>query len=353
LSTTADDGWSGPVETAILFVDLVSTSEFASVLGLQAYSNYIDSFEDVCMRQCRHFFEVLHRSTYTHGQHYDFNFLGDQLIVYAHSGQAANDVYQLLCLAIALKCGWLGTALNRERIESGVGAAEIASGVNVGTVWTTRRDGICSRRGFAINAAKRIETLSREGEHFRIFVGDAAFKRVNRRVRHILFAPRRIAPMKGLVTPVGTREVIDSFIDPTKRLEPELCEGFLSVAERAIRSSSFDLWIHSCLQVALENRAAKVSDASLELCRQVLNIEVDNACALYYAAQAMLERRDPESALLYLQDLTRAWPNFADGWLELGRLQKRRGDLASARDAILQARRHGVGREEEELPELG
>ena len=36
------------LETAVLFVDLVASSEFASVLGLREYAEYVDSFEQVC-----------------------------------------------------------------------------------------------------------------------------------------------------------------------------------------------------------------------------------------------------------------------------------------------------------------
>ena len=43
---------------------------------------------------------------------------------------------------------------------------------------------------------------------------------------------------------------------------------------------------------------------------------------------------------------------FADGWLELGRVLKKLGDLTGARHAIRQARRYGVEAHEEPLPDL-
>jgi hypothetical protein len=66
-------------------------------------------------------------------------------------------------------------------------------------------------------------------------------------------------------------------------------------------------------------------------------------------AQGARERGDLASARLYLEDLTHAWPGFADGWLELGRLLKKLNDPAAAHEAILQARRNGVTVEEEPL----
>lgn len=342
----------GPLETAILFVDLISSSEFASVLSLREYAAYVDSFEDLCRRQCRYFFETFLRGTYVLGEHYGMSFLGDELVVYMHTGRPANDVYQLLSLAAALKCGWLGTPANAERVAAGAPTAELAAGVHIGTVWARRNEGggDLVRRGVTINVAKRVESASRDGEHFRIFVSDNAFKRVNRRIRHIVFSPRRILPMKGVVLPVAVREVRDSFLDSIKRLDPRLVSGFQRVARQALASNSFDLWIHSCLQVSEEARRERVSDDCFEMCRHILNIDPQNPVALYYAAQGWRERDQPESALLFLEDLTRHWPGFADGWLELARLLKGFGDKDAARRALLQARRHGVADEEEPLP---
>ena len=49
--------WEGPLDTAIMFVDLVDSSVFASVLGLKEYSDYVESFHNVVRVQCDHFFE--------------------------------------------------------------------------------------------------------------------------------------------------------------------------------------------------------------------------------------------------------------------------------------------------------
>jgi len=75
-----------------------------------------------------------------------------------------------------------------------------------------------------------------------------------------------------------------------------------------------------------------------------------NAVALFYAAEGERDRGEREIALLYLQDLVRAWPTLADAWLVLGRLHGELGNLAEARRCILQARRRGVSVEEAVLP---
>jgi class 3 adenylate cyclase len=349
-----------PLETAVLFVDLVSSSDFASVLGLKEYARYIDSFEQLCRTQCEHFFKVarVHDWKCDHVP-YEVQFLGDELIVYMHTDKRYRDVYQLLALAITLKCGWLGTALNKERVLAGAPSAELAAGIHVGSVWAQRTEKGYKRRGFTINVGKRVESASREGQNFRIYVSDPAMKRVNRQIRNVLFSPRKIVQMKGVVVPVGVYEVADSFINMTgtgdnpRRLEPSLFKGFTDVAQLALGTNAYDLWIHSCLQVAEEEtNGKKVTDENLDRCRRILNIDPKNACALHHLAQGLRERREYETARLVYEDLTSAWPGFGDGWLEMGKLLKTMGDVAAARTSILQAQRCGVLAAEEPLPEL-
>src|SRR5947199_209817 len=81
---------------------------------------------------------------------------------------ARQNISQLLALAITLKCGWLGTPLNANRVQGGAPSAELAAGIHIGSVWAKFTGGTYKRRGFAINVAKRIESASREGQHFRI-----------------------------------------------------------------------------------------------------------------------------------------------------------------------------------------
>lgn len=344
-------GDSGPLHVSVLFVDLVSSTDVASVMGLEEYAAFSRSFQTTCLRQCQHFFESHHRKRYEHdGRHYEFGVTGDELLVFLHTDRPHDDVYQLVCLAVALKCSWLGVPLNAERIESGRPTHELAAGIHSGPVWATRTTDGFERTGFAINLAKRIESISREGDRFRVFVSDPAFKLMNRRMRNLIFGPRRVAPLKGVSALIGVTEVVESFVDATRRMPPEFAKPFMEMARRALSTNTFDLWIHSCVQIAEGADDAPVSDDALRLCRQVLNIDPKNAVALFYAAEAEQDRGELETAQLHLEDLTRHWPMLGDGWLALGRLLARRGDLDGARRAILQARRNGVPEKEAPLP---
>jgi len=321
-------------------------------MGLEEYADLARSFHVTCLRQCEHFFKSHHHERYVHdGSHYAFGVEGDELHVFLHSERPHDDVYQLVCLAVALKCAWLGTPLNAERVTSGRPSFELAVGIHSGPVWAMRRAGGFELSGFSINLAKRVESVSREGKRFRIFVSDPSFKLVNRRMRNLLFGQRRVLPLKGVSAEIGVSELMECFVNPTRRMPPELAKGFLEVARLALATNSFDLWVHSCLQVAESADEAPIGDAALDLCRKVLNIDPENAVALFYAAEAEREHGRLETARLYLEDLVRSWPTLGDGWLALGRLLRELGETAEARRCLLQARRNGVDEGEEPIPD--
>ena len=99
------EGESGPLQTSVLFMDLVSSSDFASVMSLKDYADYVSAFHDLCVRQTRFFFK-----TFSKTEHVDYNveLIGDEMVVFLHTDSPPNDVYLLICLAVTLKCGWLG-----------------------------------------------------------------------------------------------------------------------------------------------------------------------------------------------------------------------------------------------------
>ncbi len=344
-------GDSHPLQTSILFVDLVSSSAPASILDLEAFADYSRMFERICERQCAYFFERRHADRYAHGSsHYEVRIIGDELAVFLYSDRPHEDVAQLISLALALKCAWLCTPLNAQRARAGLPTFEIAIGIHSGPVWATYTGRGFEGRGYAINLAKRVEAASREGDRYRIFLSDPAMMLINRRVRKLIFGQQRLLELRGMPTPVGLHELTDCFIDPVSQLEPDLGAQFLEIAESAISTETMDLWIHSSLQVARFSQQKKVSEGSLELCRRVLHIDPKNAVALFFAAEGEQELGHLETSLLYLEDLTSHWPTLGDGWLERARLHKRLGELEAARRCILQARRHGVRANEEKLP---
>lgn len=338
------EGESGPLHVSVLFVDLVSSSDFASVMGLQAYAQYVSAFHDLCRSQTRFFFQTLSK---TEHQDYGIQMVGDEMVVFLHTDNPPNDVYLLICLAVTLKCGWLGSPLNAERLFSGLSSTGLAAGINSGPVWASRTPDGFTKCGFALNVGKRVESASREGERYQVMVSDPAYKQINRRIRNLLFGSRRIVPMKGIVVPVGIYEVAECFMNIGKRLEPGLLRGFEKVGRQALQRNTFDLWVHSCWQLYQASVAGDlITDEALTLCEHVLTIDPLNPVALYHAGQAMVERKNLETAALYFEDLTGHWPALADGWLELARVYRAMGRPEPARTCLLQARRRGIPEQE-------
>lgn len=338
------EGESGPLHVSVLFVDLVSSSDFASVMSLEAYAQYVSAFHDLCRRQTRFFFQTLSK---TEPVDYSIQMVGDEMVVFLHTDNPPNDVYLLICLAVTLKCGWLGSPLNAERLLSGLSSTGLASGINSGPVWAIRTSEGFTKCGFALNVGKRVESASREGERYQVMVSDPAFKQINRKIRNLLFGARHIVPMKGIVVPVGVHEVAECFMNIGKRLEPALLQGFAKVGRQALQHNTFDLWVHSCWQLFQTAQAGDlITDDALTLCEHVLNIDPLNPVALYHAGQAMVERKDLETAALYYEDLTGHWPTLADGWLELALVYRAMGRNDQARICFLQARRRGVPSQE-------
>lgn len=333
---------SGPKDVAVLFVDLVNSSVFASVLGLREYAEYLQTFHETCLRQCDHFFKTHLRGNYREGEHYTAKISGDELLVMMHTEKGYNDVYQLTCLAVMLKAAWLGAPVNLDRIRQRKPAAEISAGIHHGPVWTEWKESSFDYCGYGINLAKRIEGLSREGQHYHIFLSDQAFKQVHFRLRNLIFTPRLRFDAKGILGVVGMYELAHCFLNLEPRIAPKFAEATLPIVEEIVKEVSQDSWIHDLFQVWSEGQHGRVTDEAMELCGRVLRHSPDNLIALHFMSQAHRERGDTESARVLLETLVSRWPQFGDGYLELGRLLIAMGKTESARDPLLKARLLGV-----------
>lgn len=353
MSEIAEASSGSAIDVSILFVDLVNSSVFSSVLGVEEYAMYVESFQEVCIRQCRFFFEEHLQGKYQAGLHYRFDAVGDELVVFLYTGRPANDVYLLTMLALAIKSAWLGAPFNTFRLENRASSSELACGINFGKVWC--KDGPKGRNliGYAINLAKRIEAESRNGTKFRILLSDRAFKQINANAklpRNFLFGKRRLVEAKGIVDIQGVYELEDAFVNPVPRLAPEFAKNFLSNVDRAMEANTRDLWIHSLFQVHSDATENGVTDFAMAKCQQVLNYDPENAVALYFLAQAYVERGDLARGEILLLSLTHRWPACGDGFLEYGRLLKRMKREAESERAFLRASMLGVGEEEFQAP---
>ena len=335
-------GESGPMDVGVLFVDLVDSSVFASVLGLREYADYLGSFHEVCLSQCRHFFETYLEGRYQEGRHFRARMLGDELLVFLHTGKAHNDVYLLTCLAAVLKAAWLVSPANLERLKRKTPVGEISAGIHHGQVWAVADERGYEFAGFAINLAKRVESHSRTGRYYRVFLSDQAFKQIHFRQRNLIFTRGERFDAKGIFGQIICHELAHSFLNPVPRVSRDVSELVHGRVLDVIQPAFQDLWIHDMFQVWSESEHGAVTDECMELCRNVMHHSPDDPVSLYHLAQAYRERGDLGSAAILLGDLCRAWPQFADGHLDHARVLSQQGDAKRADDELRRARILGL-----------
>lgn len=339
----------GPRDVAVLFVDLVDSSAFASVLGLREYAEFLHAFHRTCLRQCAYFFETYLGGKYRAGEHYSAHIAGDELLVIMHTEKSYNDVYQLACLAVMLKAAWLAAPLNLERIRHSTPAAELSAGLHHGPVWARWNGSGYAYNGYALNLTKRIEGLSRQGERYGILLSEPAFKQVHFRLRNLIFGPPLRFEAKGILGKVVVHELAYTFLNPEKRLDPAFVEAVLPVVREIVTLSSQGSWVHDLYQAWNHGRHGGVAPEARALCERILRHSPDNPVALYHLAEAFRDEGDSATARVLLERLVSCWPQFGDGHLELGRLLTEEGNAAAARDCLLKAKLLGVDDAEELL----
>lgn len=335
------------METGILFMDLVDSSVFASVLGLKEYADHLDSFHRICLSQCRYFFNGFLEGKYVEGRDYRARIIGDELLVYIHTGRSHNDVYLLACLAATLKAAWLAAPMNQMRIARKQSVSQISGGIHFGQIWSSPLENGYDYCGYAINMAKRIEGHSRVGGRYRILLSDHAFKQVHFHQRNLIFGKCLSFESKGLLGQTSAYELHSTFMNLGPRLDPSLACEVKRLLAATVTLSTQDPWMHDFHQVWSEADGCNITDSAMELCRAVLLHDPTDPVALYHLAQALRERGDPSTALIILRELTSAWPRFGDGHWELARLLRSIGEESNSAESLRVARLLGI---EDPLP---
>jgi class 3 adenylate cyclase len=330
------------MEAGILFMDLVDSSVFASVLGLREYADHLDSFHQICLNQCRHFFGGFLEGGYAEGKDYSARIIGDELLVYVHTGRSHNDVYLLACLAATLKAAWLAAPMNQMRIARKQQVSQVSGGIHHGPVWAKAAGNGYEFCGYAINMAKRIEGHSRVGTRYRILLSDHAFKQVHFRQRNLIFGKCLSFDSKGLLGKTIAYELHSTFMNLGPRLDPSLAPQVSRLLAESVDLTTQDPWMHDFHQVLSESSSGKVTDQAMDQCRAVLLHDPTDPVALYHLAQALRERGDPATALIILHELTTAWPRFGDGHWELTKLLRSAGEQAKSADSLRLARLLGI-----------
>ncbi|TFB09172.1 hypothetical protein E3V36_07165 [Candidatus Marinimicrobia bacterium MT.SAG.2] len=170
----------------IMFIDLIGSSEVASIKSLNYYRNiYLKQFHDTINT-------VLENHDVPDEADSDeeviWHMRGDELFILlsgksiktASDEQKINkirsDILRMFSIALDIKYRWLfNDECGIKRLKGMKAPFEIAIGINTGQVLITKEKGNWGAEGYAINLAKRIESESRKGSASNIFVSENTY----------------------------------------------------------------------------------------------------------------------------------------------------------------------------------
>ncbi len=364
---------SKPRLATILFIDLVASSESASVLKVQEYNKHVKKFQ----KHVEEVFENELGQVQDRGRTRDSNFVygdvrGDEGVVILSTnpnstdiqGAINKDTIKILRIALQLKYGWYFSKPYQDALKDQRRPPEIAIGINSGMVVFNRdenEDDKDNAEGYAINLAKRIESDSRRGEHSSMFVGESVFgtysEIAGENTLRFDQLPRSI--MKGITGHVRTYEIVFANLEE----EPEILKldhirhkvntEFLTILKTEfIRTRNS--WLGNVLTNLIWDQASELIDSesnnnavahklaeAIDNARTLFEIESEKPIWGIYLAQLILdyliytsERRDDlpllqekqfsdlliEDAQVILKSIIVKNPHEIDARITLGRL---------------------------------
>jgi class 3 adenylate cyclase len=163
-------------DAVILFADVMDSSTISDILNPIQYHNFISQFQTVAAQTVK--------ESIRHNEHFvDCTIRGDELCLILCGGVLRNDIRIALTLAARMKAAFLSASKNRDRLNNGRNFFDIGIGIHTGRITLgVRRDPFSQGRssrgdikpeGYAINLAKRVESVSRDGLFSHITVSGA------------------------------------------------------------------------------------------------------------------------------------------------------------------------------------
>jgi len=230
-------------DAVIVFADIVGCSQISDALGLREYALFIDQFHRIARAAAGC---VFHAPEYTQPNDYELSIRGDEACVIVHRAPS-EDVQRAITFAVVLQLLWLGGDYNRKRLAKGASAVELGIGIHAGAVYIDKfQHPTPSSEGYAINVAKRIEGLSRQGETSKIVISSQAFAHIPEEECGLSFTtqtvdPTRIRGVRGLFVLRELVEIDESLVLriglSADLFDPKLLEHIAFVAKTRVDSA--------------------------------------------------------------------------------------------------------------------
>jgi len=229
-------------KATIVFIDIMNSSEYANILSLEEYDKkVIREFQEKADLIINH---NIKKYKYQHDE-YEIYIAGDEARVFLYSYQKDN-ISCTINIAVQLKFIWLMSNLNQERLNEDKIPEDLGIGINTGHVMYD--SGKKKIEGYAINLAKRLETESRAGKYFKIFVSRSTFEECISNEK-VSFGDRMLLEVKGISQPIPAYEIklyqdFDSLLDFPEKINRIDLEMY---AQKANDKSPYDIWIGNFL----------------------------------------------------------------------------------------------------------
>ena len=265
-----------PVSALLVFVDLVESSRFSTVLPLDDYARQLLWFQELFERLGRHYFPHP-RPEENRTKVAAVSARGDEGTVFVVDSERTQGqlVSRAIDFLLELKATMAWSSAARDPIPESRAPLtrapremrDVGAGIHLGDVCAIveLRDGrnvINRLEGFSINYAKRIESCSREGRFSRIFLSSTAAQAV--RDEAMVLEPHSVS-LKGIEEHGTAYEVRSAWVKSLLLSEygaPEdIVRAAVGLAESRIDAPG--LWARSVAASVLGNRVdAPIADDS-------------------------------------------------------------------------------------------
>jgi len=238
-------------QSFLLFVDIIDSSKFSSLLGYEQYGQIILHFN-------RHFKQLV--NIYFPGKYQNkieyikFDSYGDegQLFIALKQGciEYSEIAYDLISFLFELKSTFIleyENIIENNKYQKSPAIVEFAAGINFGTIGLFEEDGEHKIVGYAINVAKRIENASRQGRYSNIFISKEIYLQLQKLP---VFMSKVQADLIGIENNTILYEIMSALVNNMPRSLDDFSEYEAKIDEFAQNNGFYEIkapWLNSLI----------------------------------------------------------------------------------------------------------
>jgi len=197
-----------PRQAVILFSDIIHSSVFSDTLGLVDYDMFLEEFQKTMFDARKRVLKL----TKADENHMEFDIRGDEACAILYTDDTSNNLYTALMMASYMKSLWFQSSFNIKRVSEAKIASDIAIGIHTGKVIVRSRvlkEMAPKPEGYAINLAKRIEGLSREGTHTKMMISNDVRILLKQFNIDVEISRRITKQFRGILYPIHVYEIVN------------------------------------------------------------------------------------------------------------------------------------------------